>query len=228
MRIILLGPPGGGKGTVAKRLQAEFNIPVISTGVILREAVDKKSKLGVEVKNIMSTGGLVPDYIILEIIKERIKQEDCKNGYIFDGFPRNIEQANLLKKLDKDQNKYIDYVFYFDIPFSEIIQRLSNRRVCKKCSNNYNLSFNSPNKDNICDLCGGELYQREDDKEETIKNRLKVFAEQTTPLKKYYEEKKMLKVIDANLSENAFLAIKKILQGSHRQVNGNFKISRRN
>lgn len=216
MRLILLGPPGGGKGTVAKRLQVEFNIPVISTGVILREAVDKKNKLGIEVENIMSKGGLVPDHIILEIIKERIKQEDCRNGYIFDGFPRNIEQENSLEKLNKELNKYIDYVFYFEIPFDEIVKRLSNRRVCKKCSTNYNLSFNLPEKDNTCDLCGGELYQREDDKEETIKNRLKVFAKQTIPLKKYYKEKKLLKVIDANLSENAFLEIKKVLRGMHK------------
>ncbi|MCJ7814300.1 MAG: adenylate kinase [Candidatus Atribacteria bacterium] len=216
MRLILLGPPGGGKGTVAKRLQAEFNIPVISTGVILRETIDKKSKLSTEVNNIMSKGGLVPDHIILEIIKERIKQEDCKNGYIFDGFPRNIEQVNLLEKLNEGHNEYIDYVFYFEIPFSEIIQRLSNRRVCKKCSTNYNLLFNPPKKDNTCDICGGELYQREDDKEETIKNRLEVFTKQTVPLKKYYEEKKLLKIIDAHLSKNAFLAIKKILQGMHK------------
>jgi len=216
MRSIFLGPPGGGKGTVAKRLQSEFNIPVISTGVILREAVDKKSKLGIEVENIMSKGGLVPDHIILEIIKERIKQGDCRNGYIFDGFPRNIEQANSLEKLNKELNEYIDYVFYFEIPFSEIIQRLSNRRVCKKCSTNYNLSFNPPEKDNTCDLCGGELYQREDDKEETIKNRLEVFAKQTIPLKKYYKEKKLLKVVDANLSENAFLAIQKVLRGMYK------------
>jgi adenylate kinase len=176
MRLILLGPPGGGKGTVAKRLQAEFNIPVISTGVILREAVEKKNKMGIEVENIMKKGGLVPDHIILEIIKERIKQKDCKNGYIFDGFPRNIEQANLLEKINKEHNEYIDYVFYFEIAFSEIIQRLSNRRVCKECSTNYNLLFNSPKKNDTCDICGGELYQREDDREETIKNRLKVFT----------------------------------------------------
>jgi adenylate kinase len=207
MRLILLGPPGGGKGTVAKRLQVEFNIPVISTGVILREAVDKKNRLGTEIKNIMSKGGLVPDHIILEIVKERIKR---------DGFPRNIEQAVSLEKLNKEVNEYIDYVFYFEIPFSEIIQRLSNRRVCKKCSTNCNLIFNPPKKDNICDLCGGELYQREDDKEETIKNRLKVFTKQTVPLKKYYEERKLLKVVDANSSENAFLAIKKILQGMYK------------
>jgi len=211
-----LGPPGGGKGTVAKKLQAEFNIPVISTGVILREAVDKKNKLGIEVENIMRKGGLVPDHIILEIIKERIKQKDCKNGYIFDGFPRNVKQANSLEKLNKELNEYIDYVFYFEIPFSEIIQRLSNRRVCKRCGTNYNLSFNPPKKDDTCDLCGGELYQRDDDKEEIIKNRLEVFAQQTTPLKKYYKEKKLLKVIDANLSEKAFLTIKKILRGRHK------------
>jgi len=216
MRLILLGPPGGGKGTVAKKLQAEFNIPVISTGVILREAVDKKNKLGIEVENIMRKGGLVPDHIILEIIKERIKQKDCKNGYIFDGFPRNVKQANSLEKLNKELNEYIDYVFYFEIPFSEIIQRLSNRRVCKRCGTNYNLSFNPPKEDDTCDLCGGELYQRDDDKEEIIKNRLEVFAQQTTPLKKYYKEKKLLKVIDANLSEKAFLTIKKILRGRHK------------
>ena len=216
MRLILLGPPGGGKGTVAKRLQVEFNIPVISTGVILREAVDKKNKLGIEAENIMRKGGLVPDHIILEIIKERIKQEDCKNGYIFDGFPRNIEQANSLEKLNKELNEYIDYVFYFEIPFSEIIKRLSNRRVCRKCGTNYNLVFNPPKKDNACDICNRELYQREDDKEETIKNRLEVFAKQTIPLKNYYKEKKLLKVIDANLSENAFLAIKKVLRGMHK------------
>ncbi|OGD17519.1 adenylate kinase [Candidatus Atribacteria bacterium RBG_19FT_COMBO_35_14] len=216
MRLILLGPPGGGKGTVAKRLQVEFNIPVISTGVILREAVDKKNKLGIEAENIMRKGGLVPDHIILEIIKERIKQEDCKNGYIFDGFPRNIEQANSLEKLNKELNEYIDYVFYFEIPFSEIIKRLSNRRVCRKCGTNYNLVFNPPKKDNTCDICNRELYQREDDKEETIKNRLEVFAKQTIPLKNYYKEKKLLKVIDANLSENAFLAIKKVLRGMHK------------
>lgn len=212
MRLILLGPPGGGKGTVAKKLQKEFNIPVISTGVILREAIDKKTKLGKEVINIINRGGLVPDNIILEIIKERIKQEDCKNGYIFDGFPRNIEQANSLKKLNKELNEHIDYVFYFEIPFSEIIKRLSNRRVCKKCGTNYNLLFNPPQKDNVCDICGRELYQRDDDKGETIKNRLEVFNNQTLSLIKYYEEKKLLTVIDADLSENAFLEIKKVLE----------------
>jgi len=213
MKLILLGPPGGGKGTVAKRLQKEFNIPVISTGVILREEIERKTRLGKKVQNIMNRGILVPDEVITEIIKERIKQEDCKNGYVFDGFPRNIEQANSLEKLNKELNEYIDYVFYFEIPFSEIIKRLSNRRVCKKCGTNYNLLFNPPQKDNICDICGGELYQRDDDKEETIKNRLKVFAEQTLPLKKYYKEKSLLTVIDADWSENAFLEMKKILKG---------------
>jgi len=213
MRIILLGPPGAGKGTVAGKLQKEFDIPVISTGAILREAINKNTNLGKSVKKIMSEGGLVPDYLIIEIIRERIKQEDCKRGYIFDGFPRNVEQANSLEKLNKELSEHIDYVFYFEIPFSKIIQRLSNRRVCKKCNKNYNLLFNPPKKDNICDLCGGELFQREDDKEETIINRFKVFNEQTLPLKKLYEEKGILKIVDANLDDEDrfFNRIKKIL-----------------
>lgn len=213
MKLILLGPPGGGKGTVAKKLQEEFNIPVISTGVILREEIERKTRLGKKVQNIMSKGKLVPDEVIIEIIRERTKREDCKKGYIFDGFPRDIEQAESLEKLNKELNEYINYVFYFEIPFAKVVERLVNRRVCKKCNTNYNLLFNPPQKDNICDICRGELYQRGDDKEETIKNRLKVFTEQTLPLKKYYQEKNLLTVIDANWSRNAFLEIKKVLEG---------------
>ena len=213
MRLILLGPPGGGKGTVAKRLQKEFNIPVISTGVILREEIERKTRLGKKVQNVMNKGRLIPDVAIIEIIRERIKREDCKEGYIFDGFPRNIEQAESLEKLNKELNEHIDYIFYFEIPFAKVIERLANRRVCKKCNTNYNLLFNPPQKNNICDICGGELYQRDDDKEEIIKNRLKVYTEQTLPLRKYYQEKNLLTVIDANWSNNAFLEIKKILKG---------------
>jgi len=212
MRLILLGPPGGGKGTVAKKLQKEFNIPVISTGVILREEIKKKTRLGKNVQNIMSKGRLVPDETIIEIIRERIKREDCKEGYIFDGFPRNTDQAESLEKLNKELNEHIDYIFYFEIPFAKVIERLANRRVCKKCNTNYNLLFNPPKKDNSCDICGGELFQRDDDKEETIKNRLKVFTEQTLPLRKYYQEKNLLTGIDANWSKNAFLEIKKLLK----------------
>lgn len=211
MRLILLGPPGGGKGTVAKKLEEEFNIPVISTGVILREEIERKTRLGKKVQNIMSKGELVPDEVIKEIMRERIKLEDCKGGYIFDGLPRNIKQAESLEKINKERNEHIDYVFYFEIPFAAVIERLINRRVCKKCNTNYNLLFNNPQKDNICDICGGELYQRDDDKKETIKNRLKVFTEQTLPLKKYYQEKNLLTMIDANW--NAFLKIKNILKG---------------
>ena len=213
MRLIFLGPPGGGKGTVAKKLQKEFNIPVISTGVILREEFERKTRLGKKVQNIMSKGRLVPNEAIIEIIRERIKWEDCKEGYIFDGFPRNIKQAESLEKLNKELNEHIDYVFYFEISFAKVIERLINRRVCKKCNTNYNLLFIPPQKDNICDICGGELYQREDDKEETIKNRLKVFTKQTLPLKKYYQEKNLLTIIDANWGGNAFLKIKNILEG---------------
>jgi len=212
MRLILLGPPGVGKGTVAKKLQEEFKLPVISTGVILREEISKKTKLGQKVKEIMGRGDLVPDNIILEIIKERIKRKDCESGYIFDGFPRNVEQAKSLEKVNKELNEHINCVFYFELPFNQIIDRLTSRRVCKRCGTNYNLSFNPPKKDNVCDLCGGELYQREDDKEETIKNRLQVFIKQTLPLKKYYQEKKLLAIVNANTSREAFLEIKDILK----------------
>ena len=212
MRLILLGPPGVGKGTVAKKLQEEFKLPVISTGVILREEISKKTKLGQKVKEIMGRGDLVPDNIILEIIKERIKRKDCESGYIFDGFPRNVEQAKSLEKVNKELNEHINCVFYFELPFNQIIDRLTSRRVCKRCGTNYNLSFNPPKKDNLCDLCGGELYQREDDKEETIKNRLQVFTKQTLPLKKYYQGKKLLAIVNANTSREAFLEIKNILK----------------
>ena len=207
MKVILLGAPGSGKGTVAKKMQNEMGIPIISTGVILREAVQKQTELGIKVKSIMAQGNLVPDFLIIKIIKERILQEDCKGGYIFDGFPRTIAQAQSLEKLNIELSSKIDIVFYFDIPFSEIIKRLSSRRVCSKCGNNYNLSFNPPRKENICDICQGELYQREDDKEETIKKRLQVFSKQTKPLKEYYEKKKILLSINAHSSNKAFQAI---------------------
>ena len=212
IKIILLGAPGSGKGTLAKKIQEELNLPVISTGVILREAIDRGNELGKKVKTIVSKGELVPDDLILEIIKERVGQADCKNGYIFDGFPRNIQQAYSLEKLNNELSAKIDHVFYFEIPFSEIIQRLSSRRVCRKCGSNYNLSFNPPEKDSVCDLCQGDLYQREDDKEETVKNRLEVYREQTMPLKKFYKEKEILISVDAHFSENAFHEIMKSIK----------------
>jgi len=212
VRIILLGPPGGGKGTVARKLQEEFKLPVISTGEILREEIARGTKLGKEVKNIIGRGELVPDEIILKIIKKRIKRQDCRRGYIFDGFPRNLDQAKSLERLNEEIEQEIDRVFYFEIPFEQIIERLSQRRVCQNCGTNYNLSFNPPRKENICDLCGGELYQREDDQEETIKNRLAVFANQTLPLKDYYQKKKLLTILDAQISHQAYLKIRNILQ----------------
>ncbi|GAB4113911.1 MAG: adenylate kinase [Candidatus Caldatribacteriota bacterium] len=212
VRIILLGPPGGGKGTVAKKLQKDFKIPVISTGEILRGEMAKGTQLGKEVKGIIARGELVPDEIILKMIRKRIEEEDCQKGYIFDGFPRNLEQAKSLDRLYHQMDQEIDQVFYFEIPFEQIIERLSKRRVCRKCGANFNLSFNPPKKENICDFCGGELYQREDDKEETIKNRLMVFAKQTLPLKDYYQKKKILTILDASLSKKAYLKIKDVIQ----------------
>jgi len=212
MKIILLGAPGSGKGTVAKRIENRIDIPIISTGVILRDAIDNQSELGMKVKSIMSKGELVPDHLIMEIIKERVIRVDCKNGYIMDGFPRTIQQAYSLETLNAELNAKIDYVFYFVISFSEIIQRLSGRRVCKKCGFNYNLSFNPPKKENTCDICQGKLIQREDDKEITVKKRLQVYNEQTMPLKKYYEQKNILIPVEAHSSENAFNSIMEIIK----------------
>jgi len=212
VRIILLGPPGGGKGTVAKKLQEDFKIPVISTGEILRGEMAKGTQLGKEVKGIIARGELVPDEIILKLIRKRIEEEDCQKGYIFDGFPRNLEQAKSLDRLYRQMDQDIDQVFYFEIPFEQVIERLSKRRVCRKCGANFNLSFNPPKKENVCDFCGGELYQRVDDKEETIKNRLMVFEKQTLPLKDYYQKKKILTTLDARLSKKAYLKIKDIIQ----------------
>lgn len=218
MRIIFLGPPGGGKGTVARKIQEEFKLPVISTGEILREEIARGTMLGKEVKDIISQGELVPDEIILKIIKKRIKREDCQRGYIFDGFPRSLDQAKSLDSINQEIGQKIDRVFYFEIPFAQIIERLSQRRVCRNCSTNYNLSFNPPRQENVCDLCGGELYQREDDQEETVKNRLMVFANQTLPLKDYYQKKKLLTVLDARTSNQAYLKIKSILQKELKKV----------
>jgi len=204
MKIILLGPPGSGKGTVAKKIHQDYNLPIISTGVILRNAISNGSELGKKVEKIMNVGDLVPDDLILEIIKERMMQDDCLGGYILDGFPRNTRQAVALEKMLEETSQNIDYVFYFKIDFDEIVKRLSNRRVCRQCGLNYNLITNSPKNKNKCDTCGGELFQREDDKESTIKNRLNVYNEQTFPLKVFYENRKLLKIVDASLNEKDF------------------------
>ncbi|GAB4378414.1 MAG: adenylate kinase [Calditrichia bacterium] len=200
MILILLGAPGVGKGTQAKRLTQEFGIAHISTGDILRTEVREQTELGRQAEAIIKKGELVPDDIILHMIENRLSQPDCKNGFILDGFPRTIPQAQgldrLLEKLGIDHLKVIE-IF---VPDEIIIQRLSSRRICAKCGADYNLITNPPPEDGICRICGGRIIQRNDDKEATIRNRLKVYRDQTAPLIEYYQNKGCLLRVDGTKS----------------------------
>ncbi|MBT5950953.1 MAG: adenylate kinase [Betaproteobacteria bacterium] len=184
MRLILLGPPGAGKGTQAAYLMEKYNIPQISTGDMLRAAVKDGTDLGVEAKKFMDAGGLVPDTVIIGLVKERINQHDCSNGFLFDGFPRTIPQANALNDAGVD----IDYVIEIDVNDEEIIKRLSGRRVHPESGRTYHVLFNTPKVEGIDDISGEPLVQRDDDKEETIKKRLEVYHEQTELLIGYYSD----------------------------------------
>jgi adenylate kinase len=196
MNIILLGPPGSGKGTQAKLIEERCGIPQISTGDMLRKAVENKTELGIRAKNYMDSGALVPDELVIKITEERLKAEDCRDGFILDGFPRTVPQAEALDEVLNKMNKKIDNALNIEVKEDDIIRRMSGRRICKGCGASYHIIFNPPKEENICDLCGKELYQRDDDKEETVRNRLKVYKDQTEPLINYYREKSVLRSID--------------------------------
>ena len=187
MNIVFLGPPGIGKGTAAAKLGKKLGIPHISTGDMLRENVAEKTKLGIEAKSYMDKGLLVPDEVVIEMMEERLKKNDCKNGFILDGFPRTINQAEKIAKVTN-----IDKVVNIQASDEIIIDRLSQRRVCSKCGFIYHLVYIKPKKEGICDKCGSKLYQREDDRTEAIKERLKVYRKETEPLIAYYKEKGIL------------------------------------
>ncbi len=200
MNLILLGPPGGGKGTQAKRIVEKYGIPQISTGDILRDAVAKGTELGKKAKEYMDRGELVPDEVVIGIVRERLSQPDCEKGFILDGFPRTIKQAEALDEILEEMNRKIDAVIDIEVPDEEIIKRIVYRRTCKNCGAVYNLIYSPPKEDNKCDKCGGELYQRDDDKEETVKERLRVYKEQTQPLIDYYKNKGVLYTVDGTKS----------------------------
>ena len=201
MNIIFLGPPGAGKGTQAQKICAALNIPQISTGDILRRAMKEGTETGKKAKSFIDAGQLVPDEVIIDIVKERLAMADCQNGYILDGFPRTVPQAEAL-----DTFATIDTVIELDVADQVLVDRLSGRRVCLKCGATYHLSM--LNGKTTCDVCGEELVQRNDDKAETVLNRLKVYHDQTAPLIGYYTEKGLLKKIDgAQGLENTFAAI---------------------
>ncbi len=193
MNIVLLGPPGIGKGTVAVKLSQKLKIPHIATGDMLRENVAEKTKLGIEAKSYMDKGLLVPDDIVIKMVEEKLKKSDCKKGFILDGFPRTINQAEEIgKKIEMGK------VVNLQADDEVIIQRLSKRRVCSKCSAIYHLDYIRPKREGICDKCSGKLYQREDDKPEAIKERLRVYREKTEPLIKYYMKKGILADVDGS------------------------------
>ncbi len=212
MNIILLGPPGAGKGTQAKRISESYSLPHISTGDILRENISNNTALGIKAKSYMSRGELVPDELLITIIKERLGRKDCSGGFLLDGYPRTIPQADALQMILTESGRKLDVVLNIDVDDEELVRRLSGRRMCK-CGASYHVDFNPPEKEGICDSCKGKLYQREDDKPDAIRNRLVVYKKQTQPLINYYAGKGLLRTIDGSrdISE-IFNDIKKVLE----------------
>ncbi|OQZ04621.1 MAG: adenylate kinase [Candidatus Brocadia sp. UTAMX1] len=197
MRIVFLGPPGAGKGTQAETLSKEKKLPHISSGNLLRESVEDDTETGRKAQQHINKGQLVPDQIVVDIIRERILKNDCKNGFILDGFPRTLSQAIVLDEMLKNLGNKLDLVFYFAISKESIVLRLSGRRICAICGANYHVKFVPSLKDGICDKCGGKLYQRTDDKLETVLERIKVYHEQTEDLINYYKKNGILKEIES-------------------------------
>ena len=197
---VFLGPPGAGKGTLAVKVAEDYKIPHISTGDIFRANIKAQTPLGVKVKAIIDSGSLVSDELTFELVKDRLAQDDCKNGYILDGFPRTIPQAEMLDGLVADLK-----VVNFQISDDIVIGRLSTRRVCKACGANYNIKTLPPKVEGVCDKCGGELYQRDDDKQESILHRMDVYREQTEPLINYYKNKGKITDLDASIETDILL-----------------------
>ncbi len=196
MRIVLLGAPGAGKGTQAKKLIEKYGIPQISTGDILRKAVADGTPLGKEAKSYMDKGELVPDSVVIGLVKERLAQDDCKAGFILDGFPRNTSQAETLDRVLEEMGMPLQVALSIDVDMDVLMKRLTGRRTCRQCGQMYNIYFSPPAEEGICDRCGGELYQRDDDREETIRKRLEVYQSQTAPLIEYYEKKGILRRVE--------------------------------
>ena len=195
IRIVLMGPPGCGKGTQGKRLEAKYRIPQLSTGDMLRAAVRERTPVGVKAKAFMDKGGLVPDDVIIGIMRERLGQPDCREGYILDGFPRTAAQAEALTALLAERSEALLAAINLAVSDEEVVARLAGRRQCKACGTGYHVIFQKPKRDGICDACGGELYQRDDDNETTVRARLDVYNKQTAPLLAYYEKKGLLQNI---------------------------------
>ena len=212
MKIIMLGAPGAGKGTQAKMIAEKYGLPHISTGDIFRANIKNGTELGKEAKEYMDKGLLVPDELTVRLLLDRVAQDDCKNGYVLDGFPRTIPQAEVLDEKLSELGEKVDYAINVDVPDENIVNRMSGRRACLSCGATYHIVSIPPKKEGICDVCGSELVLRDDDKPETVQNRLKVYHNQTQPLIDFYEKKGVLRSVDGTLPmEEVFTAITKIL-----------------
>lgn len=214
MNLILLGAPGSGKGTQAKFLIKKYLIPQISTGDILREEVKSGTVLGLKAKEYMDKGLLVPDEVVVGMVEERIRKDDCRSGFILDGFPRTVAQADALEMTLQRMSKALSKVILVEVDEEELVRRLTGRRVCEKCGAGYHVIFDPPKQEGVCDKCQGRLYQRDDDKESTIRNRLRVYNNQTAPLIEYYQKKQLLSPVDGRGSiEEIFGRIREALEG---------------
>lgn len=215
MNLIIFGPPGAGKGTQAVLISKKYKIPAISTGDIFRQAADTEA--GKKIKEAMQSGNLVPDPVVVGVVVERLNKKDCRNGFILDGFPRTLSQAEQLDRFLSEKDSKIDKVISLEVKEEGLVRRLSSRRVCQKCGQNYNLITAPPKEKEICDFCGSRLYQREDDQPATIKQRLKVYSSQTQPVLDYYRRKGNLVSIDGNSSpEKIFACLRLCLRATSR------------
>jgi adenylate kinase len=203
MKMIILGPPGSGKGTQAKMIAERLRIPQISTGDMLRAAVKEGSPMGLKAKAMMDAGALVADEVVVGIVRERLQKEDCGQGFILDGFPRTVPQANALNVTLEELDKGLDVVLSLEVDNDAVVERVAGRRTCRDCGKMYHLRFDPPVAEGQCDKCGGELFQRDDDREETIRKRLEVYAQQTAPLIEYYQREGLLRTIDGMQSIQA-------------------------
>lgn len=212
MNLVLMGLPGAGKGTQAEKIVEKYNIPHISTGDMFRAAIKDGTELGLQAKSFMDKGALVPDEVTIGIVKDRLSKDDCKKGFLLDGFPRTVAQAAALDEMLSELNRPIDYVINVDVDKDILMERLTGRRICKECGATYHLVFNPPAQEGVCTRCGGELYQRADDNAETVQNRLEVNLAQTKPLLSFYEDKGTLRNINGQQDINVvFEDIEKLL-----------------
>jgi len=213
--VILLGAPGAGKGTQAERIVAVYALPHISTGEMLRAALAEGTEMGLAAQKFMETGALVPDEVVIGVVRDRLAKADAQKGFLLDGFPRTIEQAERLDAMLADGGRAVTHAILIDVPEDELVERLAGRRLCKGCGKGYHVVFDPPQKVGLCDVCGAELYQRGDDNEATVRNRLKVYRAQTEPLVGYYEGRRVLKAADGGgkMPDEVFAQVEQLLEG---------------